>query len=863
MNTIGRGRINPPKRSTAEKVSESVNKNQIISNVIDKMMYNMTHEDTIQSSSESLFCIENINVLKRYERDQIPRVLEEDDCTSHVEYDEVSSIISIDTDYSDQSPMSLSDFWTEEYFEDIDAAMTVITAPTECSDGSDTVDDSHIDVVVKDHDDRVVFSVEDIIYLQRLEHHQAMMMDAHAGEDEDADDERILQATNYMDSLAKASKDADFNVPDEFKATLEGLTAVYFAAKDCTTLSQFVAIMVLYIRANVKGSLSGKVITYVRELFSKDEEMEAQSNEIPKWLQYLREGRTYYKLLKNHCIFGQLSKLMGLLVVLGICNASTLDFNIAGFKMFDSKIVDIYNSCDSIVDAGLKVVLYFCEAGYQCFVKGSIKPLLFNEHEAIEIDDEYHQLTSWWEVVQAGNLEKVFGVTDAEFHQRMEKLCTKLRETHNALTNAVDKKILSTKIHTICAMMNDYVTLKISGGVRRAPFAIELFGPSSQGKSTFNETVITSLLRSANLPVENEYRATINANDDFMSNWTSDKLVAVLDDLANERADMVKTCPTRHIIDLCNNERYYANKAELHLKGKCFVEPEIVVATTNKKNLDAAAFSNCPYSVQRRMKYVITVNCKPELTQSAPNSGRNLGMSSEKVHAQNTYEGVFSPPAIEDNWDLTVEVAVTPEKLTDVAGYEVVKNKYDGNKPLENVSAQTVIAFLIEEFHAWRDGQARLLESNKVRKDQIQLCVHPGCHQLMQTCPYHAEENAEAESNITKERVKMMLKEPSKELKPSFKGPWKHKKDVNIEAIKAAVEEHKAEQAVELEKHASVLSPLLYNFSVGGSFITRRLTAWGIMRQIQSKVDADINAWCGSLAEAGTSTLYNYLLFLE
>lgn len=695
------------------------------------------------------------------------------------------------------------------------------------------------------------------------------------GEDDEEDDDSstsgehdtvLAKCNAFFKNISSATEGTDITIPEEFKVTIEGLVALYFAARDCNTLPQFIAIMVLYVRANVKGSLCGSIIRYIHELFHSGNELDEQSSDKPKWLQYLREGKSYYKLLKNHCIFGQLSKLMGLLVVLGICNASTLDFDIAGFKLFDSKVVNIFDTCDSIVDAGLKVILYFCEAGYQCFVKGSLKPLLFNEHEAVEIDDEYHQLVSWWEVVQAGNLEKVCGITDAEFDQRLEKLGMKLRDAHASMSNPVDKKILSAKIHTLSTIKNEYVTLKISGGVRRAPFSIELFGKSSQGKSTFGDTLIDGLLMSADLPIANEYRATINAADDFMSNWTSDKIVAILDDVANEKADRLSTCPTRHIIDICNNERYYANKAELNLKGKCFVEPEIVIATTNKKDLDAFTYSNCPYSVQRRMKYVITVECRPELTKLI-NGTSNCGMSAAKVHAQNTYKGVFSPPAVEDNWLLTVETAVMPQKLTDTAKYEVVRNKYDGNKPLKNVSAQTVIAFLIEEFHAWRAEQYNLVKSKEKRAEQMAKCVHKGCRQLMQTCPYHSHENALAEAQMTRERVEALLEEPEAEPPMVFTGKWEHNKDVNINAIKETVDEfhrRKLEKdALEMDAEGSVLSPLLYSFSVGGSFLTRRLTARGITRRITKKINMDIDKWNGNLIEAGTSTLYNYMLFLE
>ena len=141
----------------------------------------------------------------------------------------------------------------------------------------------------------------------------------------------------------------------------------------------------------------------------------------------------------------------------------------------------------------------------------------------------------------------MLGVSDSEFNHRLDKLVIRMSNLAPSLIG-FDKKILSDKILKLKLIKNDYISQKISSGTRKAPFAIELFGESSQGRTTFGDQLLDALLTSAGLPIDKEYRAALNPGDKFYSNWTSDKLVAILDDLSNEKNDFVEKAPTRAVI---------------------------------------------------------------------------------------------------------------------------------------------------------------------------------------------------------------------------------------------------------------------------------------------------------------------------
>jgi hypothetical protein len=368
---------------------------------------------------------------------------------------------------------------------------------------------------------------------------------------------------------------------------------------------------------------------------------------------------------------------------------------------------------------------------YESFKTKSLRPFLISDRSATQLETDYANIMLWWDLVQNGNLMKVTGISDQEFDKRLETLTTKVKGLIGG-AKSFEKKLLSDKFMKLLTIKNDFITLKISSGVRKAPFTLELFGESSQGKTTFGDQLIDALLVSAGLPIGKQYRATYNPADPFMSNWTTDKLVMTVDDVANEKGGTAKSPPTRVFVDVCNNQPYYANVAHLEGKGKIFVEPCIMMANTNKKDVDAALWSNCPYSIQRRFHYVIMVEAKKEFQFIVDDITQ--GIDSEKVKAFNKSLG--RDPVFDDIWYLTVEKAVKPEKLHQVATYRTVVHN---GVPLKNVSFKTVMNFLIERFHKHEEEQNDIVEKAMNRQHQVVRCPHPGCKFIKGYCDLHPE----------------------------------------------------------------------------------------------------------------------------
>lgn len=462
---------------------------------------------------------------------------------------------------------------------------------------------------------------------------------------------------------------------------------------------------------------------YVESLF-----VTQQSSDFT-FLDALSECRNNWKLFKNNKLFKKFSCLLTLLVSLGLCEATSLEFSIGSMKVIEARTFDIQMSAFDITDAIFDTLAFFIEGGYRCYQSGSLKPLLYDDVRVHAMEDEYIVLSRMWDLQQNGNLLKMEGIQASEFDNRLENCISCFKRMLPSFTG-LDHKIISDKYNKLLQIKSDYVLSRLAGGTRRAPWTIELFGDSSQGKTSVGDTLIDGLLMSAGLSTEKIRRAVLNASSKFMDTWRTDTLVAILDDMCNEKSSFVEKPPTRWVIDLCNNQTFYAPKAEIPAKGKVFVEPEIVLVNTNKKDLDAYTYSNCPYSIQRRAHIVATVKAKPMF--QTVYAGVECGLSSEKVKE---YYETHDKPIVEDLWDINVEVAVKPNKLDQAAVYSPFIYK---GKVMTGIGMNEFLEMNIDLFHKHRARQFEIVE-NSENSAFMEKCGVDDCRNVKGLCSQHSD----------------------------------------------------------------------------------------------------------------------------
>lgn len=513
---------------------------------------------------------------------------------------------------------------------------------------------------------------------------------------------------------------------DNIISYVEGvLQLLVILADESTSTKSAVAAIMLYAKTLIKTdqSLFMTIGTYVESLFVTPQ-MEDNT-----FLSALSECRTNWKLFKENKLFKKFSCLLTLLVSLGLCEATTLEFSIGKMKIVEANTLKVQMSAFDMTDAIFDTIAFFIEGGYRCYHAGSLKPLLYDDARVHSLEDEFIILTRMWDKQQNGNLLKLDGVEASEFDHRLEKCISNFKQLLPSFAG-LDKKIINDKYGKMLQIKSDYVMSRLAGGTRRAPYCHELFGESSQGKTTVGDTIADALLMAAKLSTEKDRRAALNASSKFMDTWKTDTLVAICDDMCNEKSGFVEKPPTRWMIDLCNNQTFYAPKAEIEAKGKVFVEPEIVIVSTNKKDLDAYTYSNCPYSVQRRAHVVATIKAKT-MFQNIIN-GVECGLSSEKVRA---YYETRERPAVEDLWDINLEVAIRPEKLDSVATYTPIF--YQGRE-MTGIGLNEYVEFSIDQFLKHRARQFDIVAGSE-QSTSMQPCGIDGCRNVKSMCSIHSD----------------------------------------------------------------------------------------------------------------------------
>lgn len=117
--------------------------------------------------------------------------------------------------------------------------------------------------------------------------------------------------------------------------------------------------------------------------------------------------------------------------------------------------------------------------------------------------------------------------------------------------------------------------------IRRQPFGIIISGDPGCGKSFAAMKLATCLYNSIHGKLDAEQLIVLNEGDEFQSEFRTTHKVVVFDDLGATRVVVVPKDPFRKIIDFINNIPRTALNPNLELKGNVWIEPEIVVATTN------------------------------------------------------------------------------------------------------------------------------------------------------------------------------------------------------------------------------------------------------------------------------------------
>jgi hypothetical protein len=160
---------------------------------------------------------------------------------------------------------------------------------------------------------------------------------------------------------------------DSIIGYVEGILqlCVILTDENVSTKSAISAVM-LYAKTLIKSdkSLIMSIGEYVESLF-----ITPQGGDTT-FLDALSECRNNWKLFKDNKLFKKFSCLLTLLVSLGLCEATTLEFSIGSMKLVEARTLNVQMNAFDLTDAIFDTLAFFIEGGYRCYQSGSLKPLL-------------------------------------------------------------------------------------------------------------------------------------------------------------------------------------------------------------------------------------------------------------------------------------------------------------------------------------------------------------------------------------------------------------------------------------------------------------------------------------------------------
>lgn len=475
---------------------------------------------------------------------------------------------------------------------------------------------------------------------------------------------------------------------------LEVLGALSVSLPKCTTKKEVAAQLVLGIRAMTKGSITenllkrSSTIEWLKKVFGYNVfEPQSDVEESADWLSMLPRVRDNWESVRNAPIFEKISNVISLAATLGLCSVTNLTWSVNGIDLFRIGNVRKHANAADFCSAVMDTVITFIEGGYECFKQRSFKPLLFTNEDSSLLDELYFPLLELHEHAMVFNLHSkpitLRGehrpVTDLEYGSLLNEAIDLAERAFKTARGTWQQSVLEKRLTVLRQNRAAYEAKRIDGSMRYAPFSVYVYGESGVGKSTVASVLMADCLRASGANPDPKHTAIIKESDKYDSALKGDTEGIFLDDMGNTKTDFLEKSPTERLIDINNNMITYANKADLHEKGKIEIRPKVLLITSNAPLCQhARAGSIHPFSIVRRADVHVRVTVKKEF---ATDDGR---LDSKKV-----MKHFRSTSLVNDIWDLYVYVPY--EKGTDNL------RPFDGTLGNKPVSINTLLKYCTKE----------------------------------------------------------------------------------------------------------------------------------------------------------------------
>ncbi len=393
-----------------------------------------------------------------------------------------------------------------------------------------------------------------------------------------------------------------------------------------TTISQKLAAVAMFIKERTGSSLFSLVQdSFLTRAFnrifnppmdeSKSGPLQQQALEISfSSAKYLLSK---FKEIRKFPIWVKLHKFIMACLAFDLFKGMGLDFQKLNFTALEESTIRRQNRLDlGFVETVCDSALYICEAGWQVLKTGSFQHLY-------HCGSTYEQ---WFDTaMKLKQTSDRLGGPHVDPKEKFE-LIANLRdciekgeniEMHARRLGSSEKGRIAGMVADLRMILSDQITKQEAMKTRQAPFGILLYGNSSIGKSTFNDMLFIQYSKIFGLPNRDDYKYTRCPTDDYWSGFTSSQWCVVLDDVGfrHPAKSSDGDSSVMEVIQIVNNVPFVPPQADLADKGRTPVRCELVVGSTNQKDMNTQHYFQTPLAVNRRFPFVVTLMVKEEFAK--------------------------------------------------------------------------------------------------------------------------------------------------------------------------------------------------------------------------------------------------------
>lgn len=484
-------------------------------------------------------------------------------------------------------------------------------------------------------------------------------------------DETKEEILSFISSLKTQLK-----IP-RFVDHIEGIFLLCYSLRGCSSIDSAITIFLLYSRGYcLKESIVRSLVNLISPSeYTPQVGIDDINKAFDDWQAFLRLPAFKY-----------IGRIVAVCVSLGMCSASNLEWNVGGVTLFSQNALQFQATSIDFLDAVIKTIKYFLNAGVEAYRTGSIRPFLYDDNRLARLDEQFNKVSVSMGLLSSGNLSNAPFTNEADLSGAITKLLSELDQLKKIEKDPVMRRIVDQRMGQANSWKYILICKTTGGKLRMAPYTFFIWGPSGLGKTAISANMTKTLLAANGHPSDDDTRiVTINPSDKFMSNAKSDTLAFIFDDMGAESPASQEIVLGRRWLDMSNNQTGYAMKAEAQDKGMCSFNHALQVGTSNTVNGGMDVLMTYPVAVARR-------GSRDHFVLKPAYKDKTGKYDQAKVIAQ------FGNSRYPDVYDITVQKAV--ERPNTNGAYDWVTEEFTENGTtikMANVSYATYAKYHIQE----------------------------------------------------------------------------------------------------------------------------------------------------------------------